>query len=280
MVGHDVPQGESSTLVVLGNLEDGFDVGALECDGLGVPSPNGGFDHVGFVHRNVEGVDDGLGGRGGGDGESGCVLDTGVHPVLGDDDDQVLSARFHFDDSVVSVVDLNCVLDDLGDLVRVLDERDVDLLSLDDNSASGHGAGLEGFLDAGQVDGDGPLCQGHDLLDRVVAQRTDGFERNVFSDAFAAVVIQVNYVLVFWHFIPPCSFCRPFRTGHPLAVGITCFLNIKQWEKRCQIEEKRYKSGLRRTRVLPDSGAPLLVILFKSGDEPAPSHNKDTAMVL
>ena len=232
MVGHDVPQGESGTLVVLGNLEDRFDVGALEGDGLGVPSPNGGFDHVGFVHRDVEGVDDGLGGRGCGGGETGGVLDTGVHPLLGDDDDQVLSAGFDGDRSSVSVVDLNSLFDDLGDLVCVLNQRDVDLFSLDDDSASGHGAGLEGFLDTRQVDGDCPLSQGHDLLDRVVAQRTDSFERNVFRNAFSAVVIQVNYVLVFWHFIPPCSFLPAFSDRHPLAVGITCFLNIKQWEKQ------------------------------------------------
>ncbi len=155
VVGHDVPERVASTLVVLGNLEDGLHVGALEVHGLGVSAPHGGLHHVRVEHVYFELVDDGLCDGCGGRGETSGILHSGLSPAGRNLDDQPLAAKDSAHFGVVVLVDLDDVLDPLRDLVGVGHYLCVDLLAFD--VPASYLTGLETLLNSGQVNGYGPL---------------------------------------------------------------------------------------------------------------------------
>ncbi len=222
VVGHDVPESVACTLIVLREIKDGSEVRSGESDGLRVSSPYRALDHVGLVHRYVELVDNRLNRRSSSRGETSRVLDTGAHSLFRCYHNQALSARFDFNNGLIAVVHLDHVLDRSCDLFRVLDKRYVDLFALYLSSAAADHTGLESLLNTGEVDSHGPLGHSGNPFDCFVAQRTYGFKGHILRDALSPVVIQVYYVLVFWHFIPP-FYIQPNKRQNlsfPLAIFV------------------------------------------------------------
>jgi len=151
----------------------------------------------------------------GGAGESSGVLDSRVDPLSRDHYDHLLSVTEDPDLCVIVLGDLQDVLGRFRELLGILYHRRVDLLALDIPATDA--AGLEAFLNTSEVDGDGPLCKVTNSLDGRVLQRTDRFQRHALFDELAPVVVQVYFVLVFCHSLPPYE----KRGSHRFPLGFT-----------------------------------------------------------
>ncbi len=119
VVGHDVPESVSSTLVQLRDIENGPQVGSQHVDGLRVSSPDSGLNHGSIEHVHVELVDDGLGHGGGYGGESSGVLGTSLYPDGRNGDDHSLSTIQRLDLGIVVLGGLDTVGDPLLQLISV-----------------------------------------------------------------------------------------------------------------------------------------------------------------
>ncbi len=201
VVDRDVPERVAETFVVLGDRQDGCDVGAGEVHRVRVGTPDCRLDHRCVERSDVELLDNRVGCRGCDRGDRCIVGGRGLEAGAGSLDEDEFTAVEFADLGVVTLFDLDHLLDLGDDGVFVADDIQVHLAA--ENVPLCYLSGLQAILDPVEVDCDRPLGEVDEFPGRRVDQRADLLERHAALQLLACIIVQVNSFLVFCHNFPP-----------------------------------------------------------------------------
>ncbi|CVK33443.1 protein of unknown function [Methanoculleus bourgensis] len=197
VVDRDVPERVAKTLVVLGDVQDRSNERTLHIHCVWVGTPDRSLDHSRVERSDIELLDDRVGGCGCDRRDRGIVGRCGLQAGAGHLDKEQLAAAELADLGVVAFLDLDHLLDLTDDSILVADDVKIHLPPED--MALSYLSGLQGVLDASQVDCNRPLGEVDDLPGRRVDQRADLIERHTTLQQFACIIVQVNSILEFRH---------------------------------------------------------------------------------
>ncbi len=189
VVGHDVPECESQTLIVLGDIQNRSYISTVHAHCLRVLAPDGGVDHWSLDDAYLELLDQSLNRGRCGAGQSHDELRGSVDPGGGDLDEQLLAAAEDLHISIVAGGNLEQSFDLLSQGTCIGNNIVIELPSLDLPAASGYLSSLQGTFDAGQIDGYSSLCERNKSLHGRVLERADGAQVDVALQKNSAVAI-------------------------------------------------------------------------------------------